>query len=94
VRLSRGGLNLSFTEYLGLIAGFLVTCSIIPQLVRVYKLKSAHDISLAFTGLLWLGMVIWLIYGISLKLVPIIIWNVAGVILIGLLVYAKLKYGK
>ena len=32
-----------FTESLGLVAGALVTCSMIPQLIRVYKLRSARE---------------------------------------------------
>ncbi len=35
-----------FTESLGLVAGALVTCSMIPQLTRVFKMKSAHEISI------------------------------------------------
>lgn len=37
-------------ESLGFVAGALVTCSLIPQLVRVFKLRSAHEISLLFTA--------------------------------------------
>jgi len=46
-----------FTESLGLVAGALVTCSMIPQLIRVYKLRSAREISILFTTLLLIGMI-------------------------------------
>ena len=81
-------------EYLGFIAGALVTCSLIPQLIRVFRLRSAHEISLLFTTLLLLGILTWLAYGISLRLAPVIIWNAAGAILVATLLYAKLRYGK
>ena len=82
------------TESLGFIAGALVTCSLIPQLVRVFRLKSAREISILFTALLLLGMLIWLAYGIILKLMPVVLWNIIGPILISILLYAKLKYGR
>lgn len=81
-------------EYLGFIAGALVTCSLIPQLIRVFRLRSAHEISLLFTTLLLLGILTWLAYGISLRLAPVILWNAAGAILVATLLYAKLRYGK
>ncbi len=81
-------------ESLGFIAGALVTCSRVPQLIRVFKLKSAKEISLLFTALLLLGLTIWMAYGISLGLAPVIIWNVMGAVFVAGLLYAKLKYGK
>lgn len=81
-------------EYLGFIAGALVTCSLIPQLIRVFRLRSAHEISLLFTTLLLLGILTWLAYGISLRLAPVILWNAAGAILVATLLYAKLRYSK
>ena len=81
-------------ESLGFVAGALVTCSIIPQLVRVLKLKSAREISMLFTTMLLVGLISWIAYGISFGLAPVIIWNVIGVVLVAGLLYAKLKYGR
>lgn len=82
-----------FAEYLGLIAGLLVTCSLIPQIIRVFRLRSAREISAVFTVLLLLGLVLWLVYGIILTLAPVIIWNAIGAVLAILLLYAKMRYG-
>ncbi len=82
------------TESLGFIAGALVTCSIVPQLIRVFKLRSAREISALFTILLLLGIISWLAYGISLGLTPVILWNAIGAVLVAVLLYAKLKYGR
>ena len=83
---------MQFVESLGLIAGALVTCSMIPQIMRVFRFKSARDISILFNTLLMLGMVCWLIYGIFLNLIPVILWNAVGVALLSVLLYGKLKY--
>ena len=85
---------MALTESLGFIAGALVTCSIIPQLIRVFKLRSAREISTLFTILLLLGIISWLAYGISLGLTPVILWNAIGAVLVAVLLYAKLKYGR
>ena len=81
-------------QSLGLVAGALVTCSMVPQLVRVFKLKSAREISRLFTMLLLLGMIWWLAYGIYLRLTPVILWNAIGAVLVAILICAKLKYGR
>ena len=81
-------------EALGFVAGALVTFSLIPQLIRVFKLRSAREISLLFNTLLLAGLILWLTYGISLDLAPIIIWNAIAAALVAVLLYAKLKYGR
>ena len=85
---------MQLAESLGLVAGALVTCSMIPQLIRIFQLKSAHEISMLFTTLLLLGMAVWLTYGIYLSLTPVILWNSISIALVSLLLYAKLRYRK
>jgi MtN3 and saliva related transmembrane protein len=85
---------LSFGEIMGLVAGLLTTGSFIPQVIRVYKLKSAHDISLLFSISFVVGTILWLAYGINNKLLPVIIWNALGFIFTTALLIAKIIYGK
>jgi MtN3 and saliva related transmembrane protein len=82
------------SEYLGIIAGLFTTFAIVPQIIRVYKLKSAREISLIFTTAMLLGVVFWLVYGIVLGLISLIIWNSIGIVLNGWLLFAKTKYGR
>jgi MtN3 and saliva related transmembrane protein len=85
---------LSAQEGLGFIAGVLVTVALVPQVFRVFRLKSAIEISLPFTILLLVGMLCWLGYGILFQLFPIIFWNAVGAGLVATLLSAKLKYGR
>jgi MtN3 and saliva related transmembrane protein len=85
---------LSFGEIMGLVAGLLTTGSFIPQVIRVYKLKSAHDISLLFSISFVVGTILWLAYGIHGQLLPVIIWNALGFIFTSALLVAKIMYGK
>lgn len=82
------------SEILGLVGGFFTTFAVVPQIMRVYKLKSAREISILYNAMMLLGILIWLAYGIVLGLVPIIIWNIIGAVLIVLLLLSKLKYGR
>jgi MtN3 and saliva related transmembrane protein len=81
-------------EYLGLASGLLTTFALVPQLIRVYKLKSARDISLIYNSMMLIGIVGWLVYGIISARFSLIIWNIIGCALNSWLMLAKLKYGK
>lgn len=81
-------------EILGFIAGALMTVGFVPQVWRLYKLKSAKEISLPFTSLFLVGTVLWLSYGILRGLPPVILWNAITLFLGGAMLFAKLKYGK
>jgi MtN3 and saliva related transmembrane protein len=89
-----GGLTLHLTDVLGLLAGILTTFAVIPQIIRVYKLKSAREISVLYTSALLLGVICWLVYGIMLHLWPLIVWNILGSVFNAILLLSKLKYGR
>ncbi|HEX9975915.1 MAG TPA: PQ-loop domain-containing transporter [Dehalococcoidales bacterium] len=82
-----------FGDIFGLVAGAVSTGSLIPQIIRVFKLKSAREISILFTSLMLVGVVLWLIYGIYSGSFPLKLWNSVAGVLTGTLLYAKLKYG-
>ena len=85
---------MQFGEVLGLVAGAITTGSFVPQVIRVYKLKSAREISLIFNLLFVTGGLLWLSYGIYIHSFPIIFWNAIGVLLSLFLLVGKLRYGK
>jgi MtN3 and saliva related transmembrane protein len=80
-------------EALGLVAGFLIAVGFVPQIVRVWKLRDAQEISLAFNLLNLSGTVLWLGYGLLLNLLAVVIWNGVNTILLVALLAVKLKYG-
>jgi MtN3 and saliva related transmembrane protein len=85
---------LSPAEILGIVAGIFTTFALVPQIMRVYKLKSAREISFLFTSCMLFGIIFWLIYGIILGLTSLIIWNSIGIVLNGWLLFAKVRYGR
>ncbi len=66
--------------------------ALIPQVLQVLVLQDASDLS-PFTWILWeLLSVVWLIYGIVHKELPIIIGNGAYLVLHAILIGAILVY--
>jgi MtN3 and saliva related transmembrane protein len=81
-------------ELLGLVAGAFTTFGFMPQVWRLYKLRSAREISMTFTVLFLVGTVCWLTYGILLSLLPVILWN-SIILFLGIaMLFAKIKYGR
>ena len=80
-------------ELIGLVAGLLVASGLVPQILRVWRLKDAKEISLPFNLLTFGGAVLWLSYGVILGLLSVIVWNAVNCVLLLLLLAVKLKYG-
>ncbi len=81
------------TEAIGLLAGFLISFGLVPQILRVLKLKDARQISLPFNLLSLGGTALWLTYGISLGLLAVTFWNGVNCVLYAVLLSVKLRYG-
>ena len=85
---------MDWKQALGLMGGALIVVSFIPQIGKLYKLKSAREISLPFTLLQLCGGFMWLAYGLVLSLPAVIITNIASIFLVSLIVFAKIRYGR
>ena len=70
-----------------------VALGLVPQILRVWKLRSAQEISLSFNLLFLIGTTLWLAYGLFLGLASVILWNGANDVLLILLLTMKLNYG-
>jgi uncharacterized protein with PQ loop repeat len=84
---------LIWQEFLGFDGGLFITLGIIPQVWRLFTLNN-RDISLSFTLLLLLGGACWSVHGISMSLLPVIVWNAILSCLMCVTLYAKVKYGR
>lgn len=83
---------MNFITLLGLIAGTLTTIAFIPQLLKVWRSKSANDISLNMLIIFNSGVFIWLIYGIYLEAIPIILANGLTLVFNSIIVWLKIRY--
>jgi|TARA_Y200000002_G_scaffold177374_1_gene146175 MtN3 and saliva related transmembrane protein len=78
-------------EIIGLLAAFLTTSAFIPQVYKIYKEKKADGISLTMYVILFIGVLLWLLYGILIGSLSIIIANGITALLQLSIIIFKLK---
>lgn len=83
---------MSLASFLGYVAGALTTLAFVPQVIRTWKTKSTHDISLGMFATFCAGVLSWLVYGILIASPPVIIANVATLVLASIILFFKIKY--
>lgn len=77
---------------LGLLAATLTTVAFVPQLIKVIKTRSTHDISLAMYIVVCTGVLLWLIYGLLIHNTPIIVANSVTFVLAMTILVMKIRY--
>ena len=70
-------------DLVGSAAGFLTTISFLPQVIKTWRSRSTGDLSVMMFLAYCLGLVLWLIYGLLTRSWPVIIANVATLVLAG-----------
>ena len=80
---------------IGIVSGFLTAISMMPQLIKIIKEKSADEISIFAFSCLILGLIGWIVYGIMQNDLPIILSNslsfLINATLLALSIYYKSK---
>ncbi|GAA4742679.1 SemiSWEET family sugar transporter [Flavisolibacter ginsenosidimutans] len=79
-------------QLLGMAAGSISAVTFLPQVIKTWKTKSADDISLLMFTFATVSVVMWLIYGIILRDVPIIYTNSLVLICSLIMLYFKFRY--
>ena len=78
-------------EVIGLSAAFLTTSAFIPQVYKIYKEKNADGISLTMYIILFIGVILWFVYGLLIGSLSIIIANGLTALLQLSIIIFKLK---
>jgi MtN3 and saliva related transmembrane protein len=81
------------TDWIGSAAATLTTSAFIPQAWKIWHTRHTADISLGMYALFTLGVTLWLIYGILMTSWPIIVANSVTLILAGVVLAMKIKFG-
>jgi len=77
---------------IGILAGILILSGWVPQIVKGYRTKKLTDVSSYLMILIFVGAVLWLIYGMALDDVYIMGVNLAAMFLTMTVLAMKLKY--
>jgi len=81
-------------EVLGFVAGILTATAFVPQVYRAFKTRKTQDISWGLLVLYFIGIFLWLIYGIFKNDAALIFANAVSLVMSTLLIAAKISYGK
>jgi len=80
-------------DLIGAVAGTLSTIAFIPQAWRIWRTRSARDLSLPMYVIFTSGVALWLVYGLLLGAVPIVVCNGLTLLLAGTVLAMKIKFG-
>ena len=83
---------MSLADWLGHAAGFCTTAAFVPQVLKVWRSRSAQDISVGMYALFVFGLLLWLLYGWLLGAWPIVMANGITILLAGSVLVMKLRY--
>ena len=83
---------MTFVTAVGLAAGTLTTLAFIPQVIRVWRTRSARDISLPTFAALTAGTFLWLAYGILLGDGPLMAANAVSLGLVAAVLWGKIAF--
>lgn len=83
---------MDYVKILGLTAGTISSIAFLPQVIHVWKTRSAKDLSLNMLGLLVLSVSMWLAYGILVADVAIIYTNSMVLAMCLILLFFKFKF--
>ena len=70
----------------------LTTCSFVPQLTKVWRSKSADDLSYGMFSAFSAGISLWLLYGVLRSDLPVIIANGVTLVLSVAILVLKMRY--
>ena len=83
-----------FQTITGIAASVFTAVCLLPQLIKILKEKKAEDVSLLMLAALFIGLGLWIYYGILKNDLIIIISNSFSIIVNSIIVFFTLKYKK
>lgn len=81
-------------EIIGFIAAILTTLAFIPQVYKTWKTKDVEAISLSMFLVMFIGVLLWLVYGVYKNSLSMLIANSITSSLILILIVLKIKHSK
>ncbi len=87
-------MNGLIVNIIGFTAGFLMAVTMVPQIIKSLKTKSVEDISLLMLIIYVISALLWMIYGILIKSLPVAITDGFAFLVSSTQLYIKIKYTK
>ena len=81
-------------DWIGIVAGTLTTIAFVPQVLRVWRTRTARDLSLATFAIFTTGVGLWLVYGVMIASLPVILANAVTLLLAGAILVMKVAFDR
>jgi MtN3 and saliva related transmembrane protein len=78
---------------IGITAGILTAASMMPQVIKTIKTKKADHVSALMLIILIGGIILWIIYGVMKKDMPIICTNGFSLLVNLVMLFLRWKFG-
>jgi MtN3 and saliva related transmembrane protein len=85
-------MQLELQDYVGFIGGVFSSISFLPQVIKLWKTRSAKDLSMMTLLFLIVNVCTWLAYGVLIHAWPLIVTNAIVLSMVLLMVYFKLTF--
>lgn len=85
---------MTFYDWCGYAGSLLSSITFVPQVFRVWKTRSAGDLSMAMLLIVFSSTLIWIVYGVGIHSWPVILCNSIIAVLSLLLIYFKISFKK
>ncbi|RME93320.1 MAG: hypothetical protein D6767_01240 [Candidatus Hydrogenedentota bacterium] len=83
---------MSYVDFIGLLAGIGTSFSLVPQAIKIYRSKSAKDVSTGMFLVFSTGVALWLYYGFLISAWPVILTNGFALFMSLLILGMKIRY--
>lgn len=83
---------MNITTIIGISASIFTATSMLPQMIKLMKEKKAEHVSLAMIVVLFIGLALWVYYGILLQDAIIIVANSFSLIVSSVTGILSIKY--
>lgn len=81
-------------ETLATIVGIVSSFAMLPQIYRIFKRKSAKDLSIWTYAYMLVAGIIWVLYGLNIQSFPLIITNLIGTLTMIPVIVGWILYGR
>lgn len=79
-------------EIIGILAAVFTTAAFVPQAYKIWKEKSAKEVSLSMYLVMFTGLILWLYYGFLIDSLSIKLANSVTILLVVMIIYYKIRY--
>jgi MtN3 and saliva related transmembrane protein len=85
---------MSYADVIGSLAAVLTSVAFLPQVIRVWRTRSARDISLGMYAAFVTGVACWVAYGLLIRAWPVVAANLVTFLLACGVLLLKLRYDR